>query len=111
MEYLVLNIDQFVDDGRRQEVSRSKSRIVRILGTTFPCAGRFLGNYILMLYLVTKIIYIVNTLVQISMISDFLDQSIMKFGFNVLQSLIEGKGWFLSNPKYFPSMFIIVNNL
>ena len=32
MEYLVLNIDQFVDDQRRWEQSRSRSVLFRILG-------------------------------------------------------------------------------
>ena len=103
MEYLVLNVDQFVDDSRRQKMARSHSRIVRIMGTTFPCAGRFLGNYVFILYMMTKVIYIVNTFIQGSLMSVFLGQSFWSFGLNYIGSLLAGQGWYVSNSKYFPS--------
>ena len=105
MEYLVLNIDQFVDDGRRQEMARSQSRIIRILGTSFPCAGRFLGNYILILYMMTKLIYIINTFIQVSLISVFLGQSFWSYGMTYISNLVAGRGWYVSNSKYFPSNY------
>ncbi len=102
MEYLVLNIDQFVDDQRRWEHARSKYVVIRLLATLFPCFGRYLGNYILGLYLITKFFYIFNAVLQVSMMSVFLGQSFWSFGYFYVKSLVEGSGWTVPNSKYFP---------
>ena len=61
MEYLVKNIDQFVDDNRRKNDARNPAKVRWFFKSCFPCLGRFLGNYIVVLYIIVKIIYILNT--------------------------------------------------
>lgn len=106
MKYLVKNIDQYVDDSRRYEPNRNKNRFVRIAATILPCFGRYLGNYIVILYFVVKILYILNTCMQIYIISVLLDQSFWLFGYEVLVKLLTGQGWLVSSSKYFPSKII-----
>jgi hypothetical protein len=80
MNYLVKNIDQFVDDNRRHDESRSKSKLIRALGSFSPCFGRFLGNYIVVLYLIVKLIFIFNTVGQVFLIGGLLGESFWLFG-------------------------------
>lgn len=105
MKYLVKNIDQYVDDRRRYEPNRNKNRLVRIMATILPCFGRYLGNYIVILYFVVKILYILNTCAQVYFISLLLGKSFWFFGYDFLSKLLTGQGWTVSNSKYFPSKF------
>ncbi len=73
-----------------------------MLATLFPCFGRFLGNYVLGLYLVTKCIYILNTVIQVSVISVFLGENFWMFGINHLWLVLRGRQQITSS-KYFPS--------
>lgn len=103
MSYLVKNIDQYVDDNRRYENSRSKNRATRCLMTGLPNVGRFLGNYIVILYFFVKVLYILNTCIQVFIISGLLGKSFWVFGYEFLEKLITGYGWTVTNSKYFPS--------
>ena len=101
MNYLIKNIDQYVDDNRRYENSRSKNPIARFYLTCVPAMGRFLGNYIVILYFFVKILYIINTCIQVFVISGLLGKSFWVFGYDFMSKLLAGQGWTVS--KYFPS--------
>jgi hypothetical protein len=107
MNYLVKNIDQYVDDDRRYESSRNKNRLVRVAMTMLPCFGRFLGNYIVILYFVVKVLYICNTCMQIFLISAILGHDYWRFGYDILEKIWTGRGEGFLNSKYFPSKFNI----
>lgn len=103
MDYMVKNIDQFVDDKRRHDESRSKSKIFRCFLTCFPCFGRFLGNYIVVLYIITKFIFIFNAAAQIYLVGGLLGQDFWSLGYKFVVQLIQGKGWIAATSTYFPS--------
>jgi hypothetical protein len=103
MNYLVKNIDQYVDDQRRWSEARSENKFVKFLETCFPCFGRFLGNYIVILYLIVKFIYVANTVFQVYLISGLLGKDFWLYGFHFLYNLFQGHGWTISSSKYFPS--------
>lgn len=103
MAYLVKNIDQYVDDKRRHDENRDMWRITKFLQCFIPCGGRFLGNYMVILYLITKIIFILNSMLQIYITSVLLGQSFIDLGFNLVKNLLEGQSWTNANSKYFPS--------
>ena len=106
MDYLVKNIDQYVDDNRRFDDKRHASRMYKCLLCIFPCCGRFMGNFIVVLYFVVKVLYIVNNLLQTFIISFLLGKNFWKFGFDFVQRLlITGEGWQIDSSKYFPSKF------
>ncbi len=100
---MVKNIDQFVDDKRRHDESRTKSKIFRLLMTCFPCVGRFLGNYIVVLYIITKFIFIANAAAQIYLVGGLLGQDFWSLGVRFVVQLIQGKGWVGATSTYFPS--------
>ncbi len=104
MDYLCRNIDQYVDDPRRYDEHRPINIIKRFLGFAVPCAGRFLGNYIVILYFLVKIVYIFNTLFQMLMLSAIFERNFFEFGFYFLNKLRSGEGWSFES-RYFPSMF------
>ncbi len=101
MDYMVQSIHQLLNDQRRD--IKTKNFLLRYAITLIPCFGRFEGNYIIILYIVTKLIYIVNALIQINIISGFLGQSFWVFGYNFVSGLLQGEGWTVSNSEYFPS--------
>lgn len=101
MDYMVSSIDQLIDDKRRHQ--KTKPRLYRLIVACFPCFGRFEGNHVLILYMLMKIIYILNAIAQVYLISGFLGHSFWKFGYNFIIGLLDGQGWTVSNSKYFPS--------
>jgi innexin len=103
MNYLVKSINQYVDDDRRYENERNINIFKRLLMTIFPCFGRFLGNYIVILYFIVKLIYIVNTLLQVFLISSLLGKNFWYFGVDFFYNLISGQGWITASSNYFPS--------
>ena len=105
MSYLVKNIDQYVDDDRRYDTSRVNNRFARFLMTSIPCFGRFMGNYIVILYFIVKVFYILNTCLQVYIVSLVLGKSFLDFGYEAVENLFYGKGWTMENSKYFPSKF------
>lgn len=77
----------------------------------FPCFGRFMGNYIVILYLIVKFIYVVNTVFQVYLISGLLGKDFWLYGFHFMYNLFQGHGWTISSSKYFPSKFKVLNSL
>ncbi len=106
MDYLVTNIDQYVDDKRRYDHNRSLNKVKNVLLQLIPCAGRFLGNYIVGLYFVVKIIYIVNTGAQAAFLSSMLGRNFFQFGVDFASKIIAGQGWVIES-RYFPSNVIV----
>lgn len=100
---MVKNIDQYVDDDRRYEPGRNKSRIVRFVAQSVPCCGRYLGNYIVLLYFVIKFVYMFNTVAQIFLINALLGHNFWTFGYQFLTNVWRGDSLVVANSKYFPS--------
>jgi len=103
MNYLVKNIDQYVDDQRRHEDLRSQGKLARCLNCFFPCFGKYLGNYLVITYFFAKLFFIANSLLQIWISGLLLGQSFFMFGFNFIQGMLSGKSILLPNSEYFPS--------
>lgn len=102
IRYLVDNIDQYVDDPRRYDKSRKMAKIKKGLALIIPCAGRFMGNYLVILYFVVKIGYIANTIFQAFLLSRFLGKTFYLYGIDFLYRVKEGGSWIFES-KYFPS--------
>ncbi len=102
MRYIVENIHQYVNDPRRYAINRDVNIFKRVFATVFPCAGKFLGNYLVNLYFIVKIMFFLNAIIQIALLSALLGYNFVDFGVDFLQKLIEGKKWIIES-KYFPS--------
>jgi hypothetical protein len=53
-----------------------------------PCIGRYLGNYIVILYLLVKLIYITNTIIQVYLISGLLSKNFIILTFIIISSKV-----------------------
>ena len=102
---MVKNVDQYVDDMRRHEDKRNNTKLTRCLDCIFPCLGRYLGNYIVILYIIVKIIFIINSILQVFITGELLGQSFILFGYNFIKGIIDGHGWLIPNSEFFPSKF------
>lgn len=100
MEYMIGTIDQYVDDPRRQHCNRNISMFRRTIGLMCFMFGKFLGNYLVVLYLFIKMLYIVNCLGQLFLISVLLGRNYYIYGATIFRDIIQGKGY--ADSEYFP---------
>jgi hypothetical protein len=77
--------------------------------TCFPCFGRFMGNYIVILYLITKLIYLLNTVLQIYLISVLLGIEIKIL--KIYRSDSFERTFFLKSYSFIRNIRTISNNL
>ena len=93
MEYIVETIDKYVDDPRRQADERARRfSIKRLLMTVCIFLGKYLGNYLIIVYFSTKALFITNAVCQIFLLNLFLGQEFHLFGIQVLQRILAGRG-------------------
>jgi len=104
MNYLIISIDQYVDDPRRRKEIRKSTFLENISKSLLICYGKFLGNYLVMLYTTIKLLYITNCIIQIFVLNYMLGQEFHRFGFNIIQNILDGKGWEMTNVNMFPKV-------
>ena len=56
-------------------------------------SGRRQGNYLISLYLVTKVLFIINVISQLFVLNSFLGTDYNFYGINVLRELFAGEDW------------------
>lgn len=100
MEYMIGTIDQYVDDPRRQQPNRHMSRVRRSIALACFMFGKFLGNYLVILYLFVKVLYIINCVGQLFLISTLLGRNFYIYGASIFRDIIQGKGY--ADSEYFP---------
>ncbi|CAF0804780.1 unnamed protein product [Brachionus calyciflorus] len=93
MTYMLTAVDQYVDDPRRRKETRRTLFIKRILSVICCISGKFLGNYLMVLYLFIKLAFIANCISQLFVLNLLLGHEFHKFGFELLDKIINGKGW------------------
>jgi hypothetical protein len=93
MNYMLTAVDQYVDDPRRRKETRRSLFIKRLLSGVCFISGKFLGNYLMVLYLFTKLAFIANCISQLFVLNLLLGHEFHKFGFELLDKIINGKGW------------------
>jgi innexin len=86
MEYVIGSLDSYLDDSH---LTKSKSRITSLL-----------SNHLVITYIFTKVLYIINCYFQLFLISVLLGRDFYSYGLNVLTDIINGKGYLDS--VYFP---------
>ena len=100
MEYMIGTIDQYVDDPRRQQSNRNMNLFRRFISLMCFMFGKFLGNYLVILYLFIKMLYIVNCLGQLFLISVLLGRNYYIYGATIFRDMLQGKGY--ADSEYFP---------
>ncbi len=100
MEYMIGTVDQYVDDPRRQQANRDVSWFRRSISLMCFMFGKFLGNYLVILYLFVKMLYILNCLGQLFLISILLGRNYYIYGATIFRDILQGKGY--ADSEYFP---------
>ncbi|CAF1059365.1 unnamed protein product [Didymodactylos carnosus] len=88
MNYIIASIDEFIDDPRRGRENRNLSLSKKILAVFCCMYGKFQGNYFMMVYLLTKTLYVINSIGQLSLLNEMLGIRYYKYGLELLQKLI-----------------------
>ncbi len=88
-------VDQYVDDPRRRKESRLKNRynLKHFISGLCVMSGKFLGNYLMVLYLFIKLAFIANCICQLFVLNLLLGHEFHKFGFELMDKILNGKGW------------------
>jgi hypothetical protein len=92
LDYVVGTIDEYCNDHRRQVDARKHVNIFqRNLLTGWCLTGKYLGNYLVVLYITTKLMYISVSLFQIFFLSILLGSNFAFYGIQVIDRLFRGK--------------------
>jgi hypothetical protein len=91
LNYVVDSIDQYCDDHRRQTAARLHLNILqRILTTGWCMTGKYLGNYLIVLYMTTKLMYIGVSLFQMYLLGVMLGSNFAFYGIRILDRFFRG---------------------
>jgi hypothetical protein len=95
LNYVVDTIDEYCNDHRRQVNARKHLNIFqRSLSMGWCLTGKYLGNYLVVLYMTTKLMYIGVSLLQILLLSILLGSNFAAYGIRVIVRLFQGKNSF-----------------
>lgn len=70
-----------------------------LASTCFRTCGRRHGNYLTMFYLVSKVLFIANVIIQLFALNFFLGHQFSMYGIHVAQSLLAGEDW-TASPRF-----------
>ncbi|ELT87275.1 hypothetical protein CAPTEDRAFT_93311 [Capitella teleta] len=59
--------------------------------------GNFYGNFLMVCYMITKLLYLVNSIVQLYVLDYFLGTDFHMYGIEVLRKLYQGEDWSISS--------------
>lgn len=91
LNYVVDTIDEYCNDHRRQVEARKHLNVCqRSLAMSWCLTGRYLGNYLVVLYMTTKLMYISISLFQIFVLSILLGSNFAMYGIRVIDRLFRG---------------------
>ena len=100
LKYIVKQLDRFCGAMRPRRIGRCAAFRRAIAERCFFICGMKHGTYMLTLYMITKILFVVNSIAQFFMMNLFLGSGYAMYGIHVLQSLATGNEWKAS--RHFP---------
>ena len=98
MTYLTRSIDQYVYMRKRK--AKRFDFIRRFLAFILCVPGRRMGSYLLILFFVTKLLFIVNSLGQLFLLNIFLGHNFASYGVELIRKILNGEE--LTESMYFP---------
>ena len=98
MNYLTRSIDQYVYMRKRKP--KRFDFIRRFLAFLLCVPGRRMGFYLLILFFVTKLLFIVNSLGQLFLLNIFLGHNFASYGVELMKKILNGEE--LAESIYFP---------
>lgn len=99
LTYMTKQMDRYLSSQRDYRTGCTVSLKHCLSRTCCMCCGRRKGNYLVALYLICKIIYIVNVLGQLFALNAFLGTDFHFYGIDVMRSLAAGHDW-TQSPRF-----------
>ena len=94
VRYMVNHLDSYLGANSRIEITGFWARIRKSLAKRcFLICGKVHGNYLVMVYLLVKLLYILNAVGQLFMLDVFLGADYHMFGITVVTALLRGEDW------------------
>ena len=100
MRYMTRQFDRYVGSRRQRQKGCVMSIKYFMARTCCFIFGSRYGNYLIILYLVTKILYVINVLGQLFMLNAFLGTDYHVYGFTVIRDLMAGKEDWTMSPQF-----------
>jgi hypothetical protein len=98
MTYLTRSIDQYVYMRKRKR--KRFDFIRRFLAFMLCVPGRRMGSYLLILFFVTKLLFIANSVGQLFLLNIFLGHNFASYGVDLIRKILNGEE--LAESIYFP---------
>jgi hypothetical protein len=100
LNFVVDSIDQYCDDHRRQTERRIHLNLLqRFLTTGWCMTGKYLGNYLIVLYMTTKLMYIGVSIFQMYLLGAMLGSNFAFYGIEILDRFFRGNFSFVKYQK------------
>lgn len=99
LRYMTKQMDRYLSSQHEMKTGCTVSLKHCISRTCCMCCGRRHGNYLVCLYIFTKLLYIANAIGQIFVLNAFLGQDFNMYGLEVLTALTRGEDW-TTSPRF-----------
>ena len=100
LTYMTKQFDRYLGSRKKKSrkglVARGKELAAR---TCCFIWGRRYGNFLVVLYLVTKSLYIINVILQLFMLNEFLGTDYHLYGLDIMRHMASGKDW-MPSPRF-----------
>ncbi|KAI0234320.1 Innexin unc-7 [Lamellibrachia satsuma] len=93
LEYMTSSMNRYLITQGKDQTDFTMSLKNCLSRTVCFMSGRRKGNYLISLYLVTKILFIINVVSQLFVLNHFLGTEYNLYGINVIQELLRGDDW------------------
>ena len=97
MNFMVRQFDRYLGTNRQYRgglLMKIKNCCMRLCCCL---VGKKYGNYLVFLYLIVKILYVVNSIGQFFLLNEFLSYNYNMYGFNVISEALKGEDWTASH--------------
>lgn len=98
MKMLSNQMDRFLSNRLKRENCSLHPRTI----LSYLCCGRRLGNYLIIVFIVSKIFYIANIFAQLFILNKILSIRFDSFGFDLLKNMVSSDDWTESSAVAFP---------
>lgn len=99
LEYMTKQMDRYLSSQREYRTGCTVSLKHCLSRTCCMVCGRRYGNYLVVLYIFVKLLYIANVIGQLFVLNAFLGTDFHMYGFDVLRALAAGEDW-TASPRF-----------
>jgi len=99
LRYMTKQMDRYLSSQRSVQTGCTISLKHCFSRTCCLLCGRRHGNYLVMLYMVVKVLSLINVIGQLFILDAFLGNNFHLYGFDVLASIIRGDDW-TASPRF-----------